>query len=662
MIAVKSPWVASGARCWLSCTILTLGVSMGCAAASPAWNVEDAPQRTAPTASIRIPDGAAPESAPLASRPDLVWIHSDAAGVFFSKTEITVVQYRQCRDAGVCEPPSAYPEDDCAPLNGGHDTHPINCVDANAAKAFCSWVGGRVPTEQEWTAEATAGGRRRWPWGDSPTVPDCAHAILEEEPEAPGCGTRSTAPVCSRTAGNSISGICDMIGNVMEWTQTNFASRYRPLYGGAWDQRTESVHAPNVEELRYADTTEGNRRYGIRCVRRSLDVAESSTLSPKAMAACRRLQALRSATDAQQAVRLSELVGTGGLDSMRQLAKDRAARESDPGRVQAWAKLLEQMAVDPRKAEWAGGYSNCEIDEATLARRAQAALYLVEGEPDDGIRDEQQNLPSVDVGLCWPFADGALGIVANPVPCTKQLEAAWRFRDEKPPFDVAVTTDATIATLVYMPAEGAPSHVALGSFSAVLGKVELRNAFDLDSDGHSDALLLALDYTSEEDTGEWTKLVRFDGGRISPWVFPKSVDSRFQFRALMDVTHDGRPDLVLTNPTYGSACGSGFDWGVSTPTIAGESKPDGSFDFDSPGARQYLQEQCPKRPTTFRTAQAVACGRAWGMTRAELLAHIRKTVKPGCRNESDEFDVVPALDSAASFQFPVRLDRAPGAR
>jgi len=82
------------------------------------------------------------------------------------------------------------------------------------AEAYCRYRGRRLPTETEWEAVATdLGARRRFPWGDA--EPDPARANLESR--SMGC-----VDVGAHALGDSRGGCRQMIGNVWEWTQSDF--------------------------------------------------------------------------------------------------------------------------------------------------------------------------------------------------------------------------------------------------------------------------------------------------------------------------------------------------------------------------------------------------------------------------------------------------------
>lgn len=129
-------------------------------------------------------------------------------------TEVTTFQYGRCVDAGVCTPPGE--GDGCNWNVDGRDQHPINCVNWYQARVFSAWVGGRLPSESEWEYAARSGGLvQDYPWGDEPVT--CARAVMDDG--TAGCGENRTWPVCSKPAGNSVQGVCDLTGNVWEWTE-----------------------------------------------------------------------------------------------------------------------------------------------------------------------------------------------------------------------------------------------------------------------------------------------------------------------------------------------------------------------------------------------------------------------------------------------------------
>jgi iron(II)-dependent oxidoreductase len=142
-----------------------------------------------------------------------------------SRTEVTVAQYRLCMAAGKCGAPARPDGYNCNLGQPDREQHPINCVSWDQAQAFAAFAGGRLPSESEWEFAATSGGKDQpWPWGGGAIEPQHAVAALARTDADP----QSTAPVCSKPAGNSAQGLCDLMGNVSEWV----ADGYGP-YGEA---------------------------------------------------------------------------------------------------------------------------------------------------------------------------------------------------------------------------------------------------------------------------------------------------------------------------------------------------------------------------------------------------------------------------------------------
>jgi len=102
-------------------------------------------------------------------------------------------------------------------------SRPVIHVNWYEAEAYCCWTGRRLPTEAEWevaaAAEFDSNGaglsrrKRRFPWGDEPPTPE--HANLNWR--ALGCIDVGALP-----ASDSAFGCRQMIGNVWEWTSSDF--------------------------------------------------------------------------------------------------------------------------------------------------------------------------------------------------------------------------------------------------------------------------------------------------------------------------------------------------------------------------------------------------------------------------------------------------------
>ena len=135
---------------------------------------------------------------------------------------------------------------------GGYEpldpTRPVVHVSWFEADAFARAHGARLPTEVEWEKAATwdqdTGATRPYPWGSEP--PTRERANLDQS----GCGP---APAGAYPAGAAPSGCQGMLGDVWEWTYSDFrgypgfrahpyreysevffGADYRVLRGGSW--------------------------------------------------------------------------------------------------------------------------------------------------------------------------------------------------------------------------------------------------------------------------------------------------------------------------------------------------------------------------------------------------------------------------------------------
>lgn len=179
---------------------------------------------------IKLPEGkfsiGAKDSAPYPNERPQKMIALQ--GFSISRYEITFDEY----DRFVAAVDRKKPDD-----NGwGRGDQPVINVSWDDALAYTKWLTEqtrhqyRLPSEREWEYAAKAGTQTPYWWGTE---------VGRNKANCGSCGSRwdarQTAPVGSFDP-NSV-GLYDMIGNVIEWTQSCNRSSYQgaPAYGNVWE-------------------------------------------------------------------------------------------------------------------------------------------------------------------------------------------------------------------------------------------------------------------------------------------------------------------------------------------------------------------------------------------------------------------------------------------
>lgn len=129
-------------------------------------------------------------------------------------------------------------------LDATNNRLPVTNVSATEAAAFCTWLGGRLPTEIEWESAIRGADDRGYPlpWGRA-TADKTRCQIFH--------GELSPIPVDGLAAGAAANGLLNTIGNAAEWC-TDSENAGRSILRGC------SFATANINDVRITWRRQGN--------------------------------------------------------------------------------------------------------------------------------------------------------------------------------------------------------------------------------------------------------------------------------------------------------------------------------------------------------------------------------------------------------------------
>jgi formylglycine-generating enzyme required for sulfatase activity len=179
---------------------------------------------------------------------------------FIGQNEVSQAQWDACRKARRCT---------ALALRWDLPNQPATGLSRPMAERYCSWRGGRLPTEQEWLRAARGADQRTFPWGDALPVEGDEHKAnygsVGRKAVGPGRadGHKYAGPVgVFSSRGSSVFNVANLGGNVREWTADG-GDKAAVVAGASW--RDLGVDTRVTRRLQLPSTTTSND-LGFRCV------------------------------------------------------------------------------------------------------------------------------------------------------------------------------------------------------------------------------------------------------------------------------------------------------------------------------------------------------------------------------------------------------------
>lgn len=254
----------------------------GDAASDAASDPETLGRVSIPAQSVEI---GSPDSEPLRDADEGPVLRVEVGAFSIDRTPVTVRAFtRRLEEVRAAAPGATIlteaetPADWVGHCNLGSDRteHPVNCVSVEAARAYCRLVSADLPTEAERELAARAGARTAYAWGDTF---EAQNAVSSVSCAMRGC-RGGTARVVTEGPRCNALGLCDMAGNVWEWTTTDYASTLGPYVtlvpapdatlaspvhrGGSWLDEDPRRFRSAFRGLAYPEN--GLTGVGFRCV------------------------------------------------------------------------------------------------------------------------------------------------------------------------------------------------------------------------------------------------------------------------------------------------------------------------------------------------------------------------------------------------------------